>query len=94
MRLFLPLLSLLLVAACAAPKAPDRIRPDNTATAVFAAGCFWCVEEAFEKTPGVVEAVSGYTGGWTLNPSYTQVTRENTGHYEAVRVTFDPAVIT
>ena len=94
MRSILSLVAFLLVAACAAPQSPDRIRPDTTATAVFAAGCFWCVEEAFEKTPGVVEAVSGYTGGWTRNPTYNQVTREDTGHYEAVRVTYDPTVIT
>lgn len=94
MRSLLSLIVVLLVSACAAPQSPDRIRPDTTATAVFAAGCFWCVEEAFEKTPGVVEAVSGYTGGWTRNPTYNQVTREDTGHYEAVRVTYDPTVIT
>ena len=63
----------------------------GVATAVFAAGCFWCVEEAFEKTPGVVGAVSGYTGGRAANPTYKQVSAGGTGHYEAVQVRYDPA---
>ncbi|MGV9010023.1 peptide-methionine (S)-S-oxide reductase MsrA [Brevundimonas sp.] len=87
----LPLMMLLVVlSACAAPQPVERIQPANAATAVFAAGCFWCVEQAFEKTPGVAEAVSGYTGGTTVDPTYEQVSREGTGHYEAVRVIYDP----
>ena len=62
--------------------------------ATFAAGCFWCTEEAFEKVPGVVSAVSGYTGGTVKNPSYEQVSSGRTGHAEAVEVTFDPAKVT
>ena len=62
-------------------------------TAVFAGGCFWSVEAAFEAIPGVVAAVSGFAGGATANPSYDQVVRGGTGHLEAVRVTFDPARI-
>src|SRR5499426_2638325 len=65
----------------------------KTEKATFAAGCFWCVEEAFEKVPGVVSAVSGYTGGTVPNPTYEQVSKENTGHAEAVRVTYDPAKV-
>jgi peptide-methionine (S)-S-oxide reductase len=61
--------------------------------ATFAAGCFWCTEEAFEKVPGVVSAVSGYTGGKVKNPSYEQVSSGTTGHTEAVQVTFDPAKV-
>jgi peptide-methionine (S)-S-oxide reductase len=60
-------------------------------TAIFAGGCFWCVEEAFEKVPGVVSAVSGYTDGRTRNPSYEIVSSGTTGHTEAVEVKFDPA---
>jgi peptide-methionine (S)-S-oxide reductase len=62
----------------------------GTATAVFAGGCFWCTEADFEKVPGVLSAVSGYTGGRTANPTYEQVSAGGTGHYEAVRVTYDP----
>jgi peptide-methionine (S)-S-oxide reductase len=65
--------------------------PAGSAVATFAGGCFWCVEEAFEKVPGVISAVSGYTGGTVLNPTYEQVSRESTGHAESVRVTYDPA---
>ena len=57
--------------------------------AVFAGGCFWCVEADFEKLAGVVEVVSGYTGGTVANPRYEQVTGGGTGHYEAVEITYD-----
>lgn len=61
------------------------------ATAIFAGGCFWCTESDFEKVPGVVAAVSGYTGGTLADPTYKQVSAGGTGHYEAVRITYDPA---
>src|SRR5437762_7192193 len=61
--------------------------------AIFAAGCFWCTEEAFEKVPGVVAAVSGYTGGTVKNPSYHDVSSGRTGHAEAVEVTYDPGKV-
>ncbi len=61
--------------------------------AVFAGGCFWCVESDFDKVPGVVATVSGYTGGKTENPTYEQVSADGTGHYEAVEITYDPAKV-
>ena len=65
-----------------------------TATAVFAGGCFWCTESDFEKLPGVVAAESGYTAGKTPNPTYESTSTGQTGHTEAVRVTYDPAKVT
>ena len=59
-------------------------------TAIFAGGCFWCIEADFEKLPGVVDVESGYTAGHTANPTYKQVSAGTTGHTEAVRVTYDP----
>lgn len=58
--------------------------------ATFAGGCFWCIVAPFAELPGVVEVVSGYTGGCMENPSYEQVCAEETGHYEAVQITYDP----
>ncbi|MBK7262842.1 MAG: peptide-methionine (S)-S-oxide reductase MsrA [Rubrivivax sp.] len=61
--------------------------------AVFAGGCFWCVEADFDKVPGVLSTVSGYTGGTVANPSYEQVSGKHTGHAEAVQIRFDPAKV-
>jgi peptide-methionine (S)-S-oxide reductase len=61
-----------------------------TDTAVFAGGCFWCVESDFDTLPGVISTTSGYTGGHVANPSYEQVSANHTGHAEAVAVVFDP----
>jgi peptide-methionine (S)-S-oxide reductase len=63
---------------------------DESATAILAGGCFWCVEADMDKVPGVSETVSGYIGGWTENPTYQS--HSSDGHYEAVLVTFDPEV--
>ena len=62
-------------------------------TAIFAGGCFWCVEADFEKVRGVRDVVSGYTGGTVANPTYKQVTKGGTGHYEAVRISFNPGTV-
>jgi peptide-methionine (S)-S-oxide reductase len=63
------------------------------ATAIFAAGCFWCVEKDFEELPGVIAAESGYTAGQKPNPSYQEVSAGYTGHTEAVRIVYDPAKV-
>lgn len=61
---------------------------------VLAGGCFWCIESDFEKVTGVIDVVSGYTGGTTVNPTYKSVTSGNSGHYEAVEITYDADVVT
>ena len=61
--------------------------------AYFAGGCFWCVEESFEKLKGVEEVISGYSGGITENPTYKEVTYGNTGHFEVVEIIYDKEVI-
>ena len=63
-------------------------------TATFAGGCFWCIEADFDKVPGVLATTSGYTGGRTPNPNYGQVSGGDTGHLEALQVTYDPAKTT
>ncbi len=62
-------------------------------TITVAGGCFWCVESDFERVNGVKEAVSGFIGGTVANPTYKQVVKGDTGHYEAVQITFDPDVV-
>ncbi len=66
---------------------------DGTEVATFAGGCFWCIEADFEKVEGVLSVVSGYTGGSVANPTYAQVSSGKTGHTEAVRVAFDPEIV-
>ena len=69
-----------------APTAPSG----DTEAAVFAGGCFWCMEKPFDKIDGVLSTTSGYTGGGELNPTYQQVSSGSTGHTEAIRVVYDP----
>jgi len=76
-----------------APAVEPGEAPDGLALATFAAGCFWGVEDFFRSVPGVVEVVSGYTGGSATRPTYEQVCSGSTGHAEAVLVTFDPAKV-
>jgi peptide methionine sulfoxide reductase msrA/msrB len=76
-------------------KASETMREPavNTETAVFSGGCFWCTESDFEKVPGVLEAISGYTGGHVAKPKYKQVSSGTTGHVESVQVIYDPSRI-
>lgn len=67
-----------------------KAKAAETEVLTLAGGCFWCVESDFESVKGVTEVVSGYTGGHVRDPSYKQVTRGGTGHYEAVQIHFDP----
>ncbi len=86
MRLIRPLL----IGVCLLLLASPSPALASTAEAVFAGGCFWCVEADFDKLPGVQQTISGYTGGRVSNPSYKQVSAGSTGHYEAVKVVYDP----
>ena len=78
-------------ASAAAPELEARVASGALKAAVFAGGCFWCMEGPFERTPGVLSVVSGYAGGPEPNPTYEQVGTGRTGHAEAVRVVYDPA---
>ena len=66
---------------------------ETSSTAIFAGGCFWSMEAAFDDVPGVISAISGYTGGNVANPSYQQVSTGKTGHVEAVKIEYDPKKI-
>ena len=95
-KLLIPLAALLSVACSEGSEAQVRQAVPPTAaldTAVFAGGCFWCVEEAFDEAEGVVSTTSGYTGGHVANPTYQQVSSGRSGHAEVVRVVYDPARI-
>ena len=99
MKSILAVLALVSVIIPFVANAHSHVNPTHQKTsrqeaiATFAGGCFWCVEADFDKVPGVLQTLSGYTGGETANPSYKQVSRGATGHREAVQVTYDPTVI-
>lgn len=67
--------------------------PTETRTAVFAGGCFWCIQPAFDKAKGVIKTVVGYSGGSEPNPTYELVSSEKTGYRESIQITYDPARI-
>ena len=92
MRRLLTLIAAFIALAALPAFAATPAKPAaKTVTAVFAGGCFWCMEHDMQGVPGVIKVESGYTGGHVKNPSYRDVTSETSGHYEAVRVTYDPA---
>jgi len=83
-----------LLAACLiAAAVTGAAAQDKTAKAIFAGGCFWCVEADFDKVPGVISTTSGYINGTVKNPSYKQVSAGGTGHAEAVEIVYDPAKV-
>ena len=89
-RKYLPVLFLIILQW---PVFALAVAQAGPATAILAGGCFWCIEADYEKLDGVLDVVSGYTGGHTEDPTYAQVSGGNSGHIESVRVTFDPATI-
>ncbi len=91
------LLAMVAMSACAGP-ANDAANPpvassDKSESAIFAGGCFWCMEPPFDKLEGVISTTSGYTGGKLADPTYEQVSAGSTGHAEAIKVVFDPAKV-
>lgn len=74
-------------------KAADNKLSGNTANAIFAGGCFWCMEPPFDAVSGVISTTSGYTGGHTEKPTYEEVSAGKTGHSEAVQIIYDPAKV-
>ncbi len=90
-KIVVTLIGLALGAALVATAAEPAVKDKPTAsTAVFAGGCFWCMEPPYDKLPGVVATTSGYSGGQKINPTYEQVSAGNTGHIEVIQVTYDP----
>lgn len=83
---------LALAAALVGAMAMTSAQGAETAVAIFAGGCFWSIESDFDHAPGVVSTTSGYIGGTVNNPTYEQVVTETTGHREAVKIVYDPAV--
>lgn len=93
-RRFTHLLGYALIAACTiASSQGQNSSPAETKTAIFAGGCFWCIQPAFDKAKGVIKTVVGYCGGTEPNPTYQLVSSEKTGYRESIQITYDPAKI-
>lgn len=89
MRLFFATLATLMFGAPAMATSP--LLP--TETAIFAGGCFWCMQPGFDNTPGVVRTTVGYSGGDSANPTYEEVSAGNSGHYEVIQIEYDPTQV-
>ena len=92
----IPALALLLSALVALPVDSSRAQTSSslpTKTAIFAGGCFWCIQPAFDKANGVIKTVVGYSGGTQPNPTYELVSSEKTGYRESIEITYDPAKV-
>ncbi len=87
------LAGLIMLTAALAPGARAEDNAMKQEKAVFAGGCFWCVESSLTKVPGVIKVISGYTGGTTANPNYEEVSEGTSGHVEAIEITYDPAKV-
>jgi methionine-S-sulfoxide reductase len=88
------LLSYALIGACTiASSQEENSSPMETRTAIFAGGCFWCIQPAFDKAKGVIKTIVGYCGGTEPNPTYEIVSSEKTGYRESIQITYDPAKI-
>lgn len=87
---FMAVLGGLMTGMALVATAAEPVARGKTSTAVFAGGCFWCMEPPYDKLPGVVSTTSGYTGGQKVNPTYREVTVGDTGHIEAVQIAYDP----
>src|SRR5438132_3292646 len=93
-RIFLLALSYAVLAAAVVSESDGQnSSPAATQTAVFAGGCFWCIQPAFDKAKGVIKTVVGYSGGTEPNPTYQLVSSEKTGYRESIEITYDPATI-
>jgi len=93
-RTLILLLGYALIAGCTiASSQGQNSSPAETRTAIFAGGCFWCIQPAFDKATGVIKTVVGYCGGTEPNPTYEVVSSEKTGYRESIQITYDPAKI-
>jgi peptide methionine sulfoxide reductase msrA/msrB len=90
-RTLILLLSCALIAACTiASSQGQNSSPVETRTAIFAGGCFWCIQPAFDKAKGVIKTIVGYCGGTEPNPTYELVSSKKTGYRESIQITYDP----
>ena len=86
-------LLLMLLVSASVNSWSDEMKDSKYAVATFAGGCFWCMQPPFDNLIGVISTEVGYTGGDVENPTYQQISRGDTGHYEAMRVVYDPGVV-